>query len=412
LSKSYKKIPKTYKQLKEERLHKPETQLKEEILPEMESHLPEDTATTRIELAVEQLFSICEADTGVAAARFKNRILSVTGVVARVVVEHAGDIYYVSLTGAQKKEAGNVNCIFDRKNSSELNLLTEGQTVTIEGEYDSYELNILIKDCVLVRSPAATTTPSPMTASDTTAPPAHTLEPEPSPEPELAAEPEPEKMPEPELVAEPEPEITPEPEIVAEQEPEPAAKPEPLARPEPVVESEPKLLAGPEPVAESEPEPSPEPEPVAELEPEPSPEPEPVAELEPEPSPEPEPVAELEPEPTPEPEPVVKPEMEVTVNELLAAYTADEATADKTFGNKLLKLTGIVNRIEVKDYLDFNYINLSNTEDNRLEHVRCLFDKKHGAELEQLAMGQKVTVQGTYDGSIVNMRLRACVLVS
>jgi DNA-directed RNA polymerase subunit RPC12/RpoP len=134
-------------------------------------------------------------------------------------------------------------------------------------------------------------------------------------------------------------------------------------------------------------------------------EPIPEPESEPMPEPAPEPRAKSEPEPT-------STAMEVTVDELISAYATDEATADETFGNKLLKVTGIVDRIEVEDYLDFDYIVLTNAENNLLQHVRCFFDKKHGPELNQLTTGQEVTVQGTYDGSIVNIRLRDCVLVT
>ena len=88
------------------------------------------------------------------------------------------------------------------------------------------------------------------------------------------------------------------------------------------------------------------------------------------------------------------------------------AAADEKFSGKVIKLTGVVNRIEVKDYQDFDYINLTNAEDNILDHVRCFFDKKHGPELTELAMGQKVAVVGTYDGSLVSMRLRSCRLVA
>jgi len=90
---------------------------------------------------------------------------------------------------------------------------------------------------------------------------------------------------------------------------------------------------------------------------------------------------------------------------------ADEAAADEKFGNKLLKVTGIVNRIESKVYNDFAYINLTNTENNLLEHIRCFFDKKHSPELDELTPGQEITVQGTFDGSVVSMRLKNCALV-
>jgi hypothetical protein len=144
--------------------------------------------------------------------------------------------------------------------------------------------------------------------------------------------------------------------------------------------------------------------------------PEPLAELEAQMTPESEPAAKVETQLTPDPELKAKPvqtptAIEVTVDELLSAYATDVAATDERFGNKILKVTGVVNRIEVKDFLDFDYITLTNAENNLLQHVRCFFDKKHGPELNQLTTGQKVTVQGTYDGSIVNIRLRDCVLV-
>ena len=136
VSGSYKKIPKTYRQLKEERLQE----------QKQKSHLGEDTAitvkdtvTSKMELSVEEIYSVCTSDKRAAATRFGNRTLVVTGIVASVVVDYDYDVYYVSLTSAQNNEECSVNCMFDKKNSSELNLLTEGQTVTIEGKYDDYE---------------------------------------------------------------------------------------------------------------------------------------------------------------------------------------------------------------------------------------------------------------------------------
>lgn len=110
-----------------------------------------------------------------------------------------------------------------------------------------------------------------------------------------------------------------------------------------------------------------------------------------------------------EPEPMSA-EIEVTAEELASAYETDEETADARFGNKILKVTGLVNRIEVKDTLDIHYITLSD-EKNLLQSVRCMFDKGHEGELNQLTKGQRVTVQGKFDGSIVQLRMRHCVLV-
>ena len=160
----------------------------------------------------------------------------------------------------------------------------------------------------------------------------------------------------------------------------------------------------PEPIQQPEPEPVPEPEQVAESKPEPI--------QQPEPEPEPEQVLESKPErvqePEPEPMPAAK---ETTVEELISAYEVDEAAADAEFVNKILKLTGVVTKIEVNDFIDVYYIVLSTAEKKLPQGVRCLFDKKYGPELSQLTKEHTVTVQGKYNGSIIAMRMRDCALV-
>ncbi|MEE8194506.1 MAG: hypothetical protein V3T73_03270 [Dehalococcoidales bacterium] len=206
-----------------------------------------------------------------------------------------------------------------------------------------------------------------------------------------------------------------EPELMLETRPEPEPKPEPELKPETELEPQPQ------------PEPEPEVEPEPELKPETELEPQPELELElkpetrpqPEPQPEPEPEPELkletrpEPEPQPEPEPEMKPaEIEITVKELLSAYTSDGAAADARFVNKVLKIRGIVSRIEVNDILDVHYIILASADKREFQTIRCLFDKKHGPELSQLTKGLAATVQGKYDGSLIDIRMRDCVLAS
>lgn len=101
----------------------------------------------------------------------------------------------------------------------------------------------------------------------------------------------------------------------------------------------------------------------------------------------------------------------ITVEELLKAYENDIESAEKKYGNRTLKIKGVVDRIEVKDNLDIYYMILSNPERNLQQAVRCVFNKKNGAELNKLTPGQEVTVQGKYDGSIVDIRMGNCVLV-
>jgi hypothetical protein len=170
----------------------------------------------------------------------------------------------------------------------------------------------------------------------------------------------------------------------------PPAQPEPEA----TLESKPETMAEPEVEPVPEPEAKPVPQPAVER----------MLEREPEPVPEPEPEPVLKPKPEP-----ATPPVEVTVEEMLAAYKEDAAAADARFMNKILKVTGLVNRIEVKDFFDFDYITLTSAARSP-QNVRCFFDKKHGEELSQLITGQRVTVRGKYDGSMINLRLRDCAL--
>ena len=128
---------------------------------------------------------------------------------------------------------------------------------------------------------------------------------------------------------------------------------------------------------------------------------------EPEPKQALEPEQMMEPEPEPEPIPAAK---ETTVEQLISAYEVDEAAADAEFVNKFLKLTGVVIKIEVNDTLDVHYIVLTSAEKKGPQSVRCTFSKKYGAQLNKLAKKQTVTVQGKYNGSIIAMRMRDCVL--
>ena len=211
--------------------------------------------------------------------------------------------------------------------------------------------------------------------------------------------------PKPEL--EPEPESEPEPKFEAEPVPEPETEPELELEPEPEPEPEPKLEAEPVPEPETEPEPTPVAEPELAPESEPVSEHEPIPELEPEPTPvaEPELAPELEPEPT-------TGTIQVTVDELNSAYKTDKMAANAKLLNKTLRVTGVVDKIFVKDYLDIAYILLTSAKKQGPWNVRCTFGKEDRAQLTPLTAGEEATVQGRYDGYERNIILRDCVLVS
>jgi len=160
------------------------------------------------------------------------------------------------------------------------------------------------------------------------------------------------------------------------------------------------LVREPEPAPELEAEPEPEPEPEPVLVPEPGPEPVP----EPEPVPKPKPVSELEPEPT-------SGIIAVTVDELNSSFNTDKAAANAKLMDKILKVTGSVDKIFVRDHLDIQYILLASAKAQGTRNIRCTFGREHSSQLTRLAAGETVTVQGKYDGYERNIILKDCSLV-
>jgi hypothetical protein len=234
-------------------------------------------------------------------------------------------------------------------------------------------------------------------------------EPAPAPVAEVEVEPVP-RAPEPELEAPPVPEPQPPP----MPDPEPEIAPATPAPPEPVAEVQ----------AESEIEPSPEPEdePVVEEKPIAEAEPVAVAEVEDEAEPASEPVTEIEPEveAAPATEPVAATALEpdpatgaisATVEGLNASFNSDKVGTNNKLLNKVLQVTGTVEKVFAKDHLDIFYIILAGAGGPSTRRVRCTFSREHGTYLSRLTDGQTATVQGTYVGYERNIILKECGLV-
>ena len=94
-----------------------------------------------------------------------------------------------------------------------------------------------------------------------------------------------------------------------------------------------------------------------------------------------------------------------------AAYSADKAAADAKLTSKTLKVTGVVEKVFVKDYLNIYYILLAGTGKGGAWKVRCTFGSKRGAQLRQVTEEGVATVQGKYAGYERNIILNDCELV-
>jgi len=128
---------------------KPMPEPKAEVILEAEAK-PTLEAEAKPTVTTEELYSAYKANAVEADAKYKEKILTVTGTVHKIVTKDTFDIYYVMLASAEKHEKWNVRCTFDKTHELELERLTAGQTVTVQGEYDGYRTNILMRDCTLV----------------------------------------------------------------------------------------------------------------------------------------------------------------------------------------------------------------------------------------------------------------------
>ncbi len=210
----------------------------------------------------------------------------------------------------------------------------------------------------------------------------------------------------------PAPEAEPVPEFKLEPMPEPQPTSEP--EPEPMPEVEPVPESKLEPAPEPEPEPTPEAEPVPESKLEPAPEPQPTPKAKRKRMPKPKAVPESELEPTPEPQPTPEPEPEptkgeLTVDELYSTLGADRVAAEAKYNNRILKVTGRVNRTVINDNLNISYVILTSAK-NAEWQVSCTFDKKYDRELSRLTAGETVTVEGKYNGYGATILIIDCVL--
>ena len=107
-----------------------------------------------------------------------------------------------------------------------------------------------------------------------------------------------------------------------------------------------------------------------------------------------------------------KPELVLTVDKLISTYENEGPEADAKFSNKILRVTGIISRIDVREAQALFSLTLEAEKSSPLrQSVRCIFSREHGNELQQLVKSQTVTVQGKYDGSIINISMRDCFLV-
>jgi predicted nucleic acid-binding protein len=103
--------------------------------------------------------------------------------------------------------------------------------------------------------------------------------------------------------------------------------------------------------------------------------------------------------------------VEVKATKLIADYKANEISADATYKDKLVKVTGVVGSI-AKDVLDNPYVTLTNETQYSFESVQCYFSKADEAKLTAVTKDTRIIVQGRVSGkSLTNVMVKECSLV-
>jgi hypothetical protein len=134
----------------------PESETTEEDSVEA-SEVPESVADTEtsglpgiLNITIKELSEACDADSEAAEARFAGSILQITAEVGRIPVVESSENPCIILISSEEPTAMNVLCIFDKRHEEEINRLSEGQLVTVQGRYDGCVMNVLVNDCVLI----------------------------------------------------------------------------------------------------------------------------------------------------------------------------------------------------------------------------------------------------------------------
>jgi hypothetical protein len=98
----------------------------------------------------------------------------------------------------------------------------------------------------------------------------------------------------------------------------------------------------------------------------------------------------------------------VSPSQLIRDYKANEVAADQKYKGKRLAIEGSIQDLG-KDILGNIYITISGSG-NSFRNVQCLFADRDADQIAQLRKGQKVKIEGTCDGLMMNVILRKCEL--
>ncbi|MER3463850.1 MAG: hypothetical protein C4329_04965 [Chitinophagaceae bacterium] len=104
----------------------------------------------------------------------------------------------------------------------------------------------------------------------------------------------------------------------------------------------------------------------------------------------------------------------LTINaaDLIAAFEKDSASANKTYVDKVVAVTGRVNNINT----DGNPVIITLGEEGKMSTVQCSMDSTHASDYKSIAVGGNAKLKGMCTGAFsdpmfgTNVQLNRCVI--
>lgn len=100
--------------------------------------------------------------------------------------------------------------------------------------------------------------------------------------------------------------------------------------------------------------------------------------------------------------------LEVTAQDLFAAYEADEAAAGALYKDNLLKVTGVIYYVGTDYIFEAPEVLISGDGEDGARGIDCIFDTRYESQVAKLEVGQTVAVMGICDGYLENVLLLDC----
>lgn len=107
--------------------------------------------------------------------------------------------------------------------------------------------------------------------------------------------------------------------------------------------------------------------------------------------------------------PAISEEISIASYQLCLEYRANEALANTKYKDKVLIVTGTINKIG-KDYANKLYLSIDGFD--AVSNTACFFDPAKVTELNKLRNGQTVTIKGTCSGMAGDVALQDCQIIS